>query len=47
VWAEPGAPGTAGEEIAGEIASLARWLGADRIEVGSVPTPWRKALQSL
>jgi uncharacterized protein YcaQ len=47
VWAEPGAPGTAGEAIAGEIPSLARWLGADRIEVGSVPTPWRKALQSL
>jgi uncharacterized protein YcaQ len=47
VWAEPAVPSQAGEAIAGEIASLARWLGADRIEVGHVPAPWRSALRAL
>jgi uncharacterized protein len=47
VWAEPGAPEQAGEAIAGELESLREWLGASRIEVGSVPTTWRRALRAL
>jgi uncharacterized protein len=47
VWAEPGARPEAGEAIAGEIGSLARWLGADRVEIGRVPRAWRTALKAL
>jgi uncharacterized protein len=47
VWAERGAPAEAGEPIAGEIGSLGRWLGVDRIEVGRVPALWRSALRAL
>jgi uncharacterized protein YcaQ len=47
VWAESAAPAAAGEGIAGEIASLARWLGADRIDIGRVPGAWRSALRAL
>ncbi len=46
-WAEPGAPAEAGEGVASEVSSLARWLGADRIQVGRVPSIWRPALGSL
>jgi uncharacterized protein YcaQ len=47
VWAEPEAPAAAGEAIAGEITSLARWLGADGIEIGFAPAIWRNALRGL
>ncbi|MGZ4152912.1 MAG: winged helix-turn-helix domain-containing protein [Actinomycetota bacterium] len=47
VWAEAGAPAEAGEAIAGELSSLGRWLGASRIEVGDVPTTWRRTLRAL
>jgi hypothetical protein len=46
VWAEPGAPAEAGEGIATELSSLAGWLGAERTEVGRVPSIWRGALGS-
>lgn len=47
VWAEPGAPAEAGEGIAGELESLARWLGVGSIEVGAAPPGWREALRAL
>jgi uncharacterized protein len=47
VWAEPGAPAEAGEGIAGELISLARWLGARSIELGAAPAGWRTALRAL
>jgi uncharacterized protein YcaQ len=47
VWAEPGAQASAGPAIADELSSLARWLGADRIDVGGVPAAWRGALRGL
>lgn len=34
VYAEDGAPSGAGRRIASAIADLARWLGADRIDLG-------------
>jgi hypothetical protein len=47
VWAEPDAPATAAEPIAAEIEDLAAWLGAARVEVGEVPSIWRRPLRSL
>jgi uncharacterized protein YcaQ len=47
VWAEPGAPASAGVGIAGELSSLGRWLGVDRIDVGATPAVWRTALRDL
>jgi uncharacterized protein YcaQ len=47
VWAEHGAPASAGEAIASEIGSLGRWLGVDRVEIGVVPRTWRQALASV
>jgi hypothetical protein len=47
VWAEPDAPAEAGPSIAAEIAELAAWLGAARVEVGEVPGIWRRPLRTL
>jgi uncharacterized protein YcaQ len=47
VWAEPDAPAEAGPSIADEIADLAAWLGAARVEVGDVPGIWRRPLRTL
>jgi uncharacterized protein YcaQ len=47
VWAEPEATADAGPSIAAEIAELAAWLGADRVEVGEVPGIWRRPLRTL
>jgi uncharacterized protein YcaQ len=48
VWAERGAPAAAGQAIAEEMRSLARWLGAGSIQVvGAVPVIWRNALRAL
>jgi uncharacterized protein len=47
VWAEPDAPAEAGPSIADEIADLAAWVGAARVEVGDVPGIWRRPLRTL
>jgi uncharacterized protein YcaQ len=46
VWAEPGAPADAGPAIRSALDELARWLGADAVEVGrKVPRAWSRALR--
>ena len=48
VYAEPDAPAGAAEPIAAAVASLARWLGAERVALGEpVHAPWRRALTDL
>ena len=48
VHAEAGAPAAAAEPIAAAVASLARWLGAERVTLGEpVHAPWRRALADL
>jgi uncharacterized protein YcaQ len=47
VWAEDAAPAEAGEAVAAELTSLARWLGAGSIDVGRAPSVWRRALAAL
>lgn len=46
VWNERGAPGAAGPAVRGAIDELARWLGAESVEVSSrVPRAWSRALR--
>ncbi len=46
VWAVPGAPEEAGPAIAGTIADLAAWRGADEVvHEGPVPSMWRASLR--
>jgi uncharacterized protein YcaQ len=49
VFPEPEAPSDAGPALAGAIADLAGFLGADRVDVDKrrVPLPWRRALSGL
>lgn len=47
VYAEPGAPGDAGPNVARAIQELAQFLGAARIDYGAnVPDDWQAALRS-
>jgi uncharacterized protein len=47
LWAEPEAPDHAGPRIAGTIADLASWLGAERVELPrSLPRGWSRALRA-
>jgi uncharacterized protein YcaQ len=45
VYAEPGVPAEAGAEIAQAIRELARWLGAERVEIGKAPAAWKRELR--
>jgi uncharacterized protein len=46
VFAEPGAPGGAGPDIARAVKRLAKWLGATEIAYsGRVPALWRESLR--
>jgi uncharacterized protein YcaQ len=46
VFAEPGAPASAGSGIASATKRLAKWLGAtDIVYPRAVPSAWRKALR--
>ena len=45
VYAEPGAPESAGPAIAASLHELATWLGAAEVAFGSVPDVWRRALR--
>ena len=47
VYAEPGAPAdrTTGRAVAGAVEGLARFLRAEGIEYGSVPSAWKTALR--
>jgi uncharacterized protein YcaQ len=46
VYAEPGAAAASAAGIAAAIAGLARWLGADGVELGEAPAVWARALRS-
>ncbi len=47
VFAEPGAPASAGEGIARAVRRLAKWLGAEEIAYGRrVPAVWRASLRT-
>ncbi len=47
VWAEQGAPTSAGPRVAGAMRELADWLGAREITFGPVmPSAWRTALRA-
>ena len=47
VWAEPGAPPEAGEDVACALRELARWVGSSDVHVGrGVPRRWRTALRA-
>jgi uncharacterized protein YcaQ len=46
VWAEDGAPTSAGARVRSAIDEMAAWLGAREVEVGSIlPRAWRRALR--
>ena len=48
VYAEPGAPVVAGQQIADTVAELARWLGAARIDLGPlIDARWRDSLMAI
>jgi uncharacterized protein YcaQ len=47
VWAERAAPADAGRDVAAALLDLARWLGAERIDIdGRTPRMWSKALRA-
>jgi uncharacterized protein len=47
VFAEPGAPASAGREIAQAVRRLGKWLGAEKIDyTRRLPAPWRAALRA-
>jgi uncharacterized protein len=41
VHAEPDAPPDAWPAVQDQIADLAAWLGADKVELPALPSPWR------
>ncbi|MGZ4150175.1 MAG: DNA glycosylase AlkZ-like family protein, partial [Actinomycetota bacterium] len=45
VWAEPGAPASAGPAVRRAIDELARWRGAHTTTIGEAPEVWRGALR--
>jgi uncharacterized protein YcaQ len=45
VWAEPGAPASAGTALRRAIDELARWRGAQSVTIGRTPAIWRAALR--
>ncbi|MGZ4132737.1 MAG: winged helix-turn-helix domain-containing protein [Actinomycetota bacterium] len=45
VWAEPGAPASAGSAVRRAIDELARWRGARTTTIGEAPEVWRGALR--
>jgi uncharacterized protein YcaQ len=45
VWAEPGAPASAGSAVRRAIGELARWKGARDLAIGEAPAIWRAALR--
>jgi hypothetical protein len=47
LWAEPDAPAAAGPRIAGTLAELASWLGAERVVLPrSLPRAWSRVLRA-
>jgi uncharacterized protein len=47
VWAEEGAPASAGTKVAAAIGELGAWLGAREIAFGTtMPPSWRRALRA-
>jgi uncharacterized protein len=47
VWAERAAPADVGSDVAAALHDLARWLGAERIDIdGRTPRMWSKALRA-
>ena len=47
VWAEPGAPADAGEDVSHSLRELATWVGSNEVRVGPrVPQRWRAALRA-
>jgi uncharacterized protein YcaQ len=47
VWAEPGAPASAGPGIASAVKRLAKWLGATEVVYPrKLPAVWRKSLRN-
>lgn len=45
VYAQPGAPESAGPAVTAAIAGLARWLGATEVTYGRVPEVWASAFR--